>query len=448
MVMRFAKPQLDSTSRVARGVWWLSPAGGILVITVPMLLLALALTDSQYRSAWGTPKYLDINAVALLSAGAGLFMLTSMLWLLAPRAPRSEIWPRVSAATRHDLGRAARILLGVTMFGYAAMFAAGFARGASATQLLKVLVTLNNSDGQIKELFAPIAGITTFTQMGIAYAVIAGLLMVRQPGSELLVGMFLVLGGAAFRGYFLTERLALLEVILPFMAVVLMAWSADKRKRIRMTIGLGPALLVPVLILVFGLFEYSRSWQFYRLRTGGGFFEFATERLAGYYVTAFNNGQIALLFERAAGRLPLDTLEFFWTAPGIQQANLYDRLSTVPASRFWDLLGQKGTEELNSPCGLCAPFIDWGTIGGLVWWAAAGLLLGWLYREFCNSRHLALLVYPPLVTGLYEMPRYVYWVKGRLFPTLVALIIIAVWLRRRQQAESADSGSVDLAEVR
>ena len=50
------------------------------------------------------------------------------------------------------------------------------------------------------------------------------------------------------------------------------------------------------------------------------------------------------------------------------------------------------------------------------------------------KRHLNLvLLYPPLVTGLFEVPRYLYWTQGRLAPALVALALIGWWATRNPQ---------------
>jgi hypothetical protein len=223
--------------------------------------------------------------------------------------------------------------------------------------------------------------------------------------------------------------LAILELIIPAVAVLAMLWSSRADWVSRAT-RLAPVIFAPAVLLVFGAFEYSRSWVFYQARSGGSFLDFAIERLSGYYTTAYNNGQMLYLFEHSPGRLPLRTLEVLWTAPGIDQVGLYDRLSPGASGALGDLLAQKANPEFNNPCGLCDPFLDWGAFGGLVWWAVAGLLLGLAYRAFCNGSTVWILAYPPLVTGLFEVPRYLYWTQGRLAPALVALLLTGWWAGR------------------
>lgn len=419
---------LSDTHR-ARGLWWLSPAGAVTLIVLPTLLLAVRLSDDRFRAAWGTPRWLQSSYVMLLLAGTLVFAATSMLPLLGRRVPRSTPWPGLSVSVRHRLGLASSVLFWATMVGYVAYLAVGLARGARPADLIAVLMSQDTLSADLKEVFAPVAGVTTMTQFGIAYVVVATVLMVdgRTPGA--LRRTTIVCGAALVRAFFLSERLAILELIIPAVAVLAMLWSSRADWVSRAT-RLAPVIFAPAVLLVFGAFEYSRSWVFYQARSGGSFLDFAVERLSGYYTTAYNNGQMLYLFEHSPGRLPLRTLEVLWTAPGVDQVGLYDRLSPGASGALGDLLAQKANPEFNNPCGLCDPFLDWGAFGGLVWWAVAGLLLGLAYRAFCNGSTIWILAYPPLVTGLFEVPRYLYWTQGRLAPALVALLLTGWWARR------------------
>jgi hypothetical protein len=185
------------------------------------------------------------------------------------------------------------------------------------------------------------------------------------------------------------------------------------------------------VIAAFGAFEYSRSWVFYARRGSQVFAEFVLDRLVGYYCTAYNNGQLAMTAAESGKRLPYQSIEAFWTAPGISQIGLYQRLTgdAKPANSAI-LLIQYGNPEFNSPGGLSVPFVDYGTLGGLLFLFVAGSLIGLAYREFCEGTPWAVLIYPVLVTGLFEMPRYLYWGTGRVFPALLALVIVRGWMSR------------------
>lgn len=420
--VRIASSQRSSP----RGLWWISPAGAMVFVVIPTILLAANISDKAYLGSWETHKYFTWASALLLLQGVGLFMAMSAVPLLGRgRRRESAPWPGLSTYVLDRLVRAANVLFWITIVGYAVYGLVGVARGARPAMLLDALVTQDTLGGELKEMFAPVSGVTTLTQVGIAYIVIAVVVMLhrREPGLRGRVALLAFL--ALFRAFFLSERLAIIELAVPVVALVVCALAGSRRSPVRVAVRLLPVVLAPLAIVVFGLFEYSRSWQFYQSKTGGSFADFAIDRFAGYYVTAYNNGQIAMSYEQFPGRLPLRTLEGVWTAPVIQQVNLYERLSPGGEDLFQTLLKLRGNPEFNNPCGVCDPFVDYGHAGALIWFAVAGLLLGWLYRSFCNGSVWALLIYPPMVTGLFEMPRYLYWTQGRWVPALVALLAVA-----------------------
>ncbi len=403
-------------------------------VVIPTILLAASIADKAYRTSWGTPKYFDWHSAMLLLTGVVLFMATSTipLWK-AGRRPESQPWPGLSEHVLDRLTVASRWLFRITLFGYMIYGLVGVARGARPAMLLEVLISQDNLSGDLKEIFAPVSGVTTLTQVGIAYVVIAVAILLHRPQRGLLPGIAVMCGLGLFRAFFLTERLAILEIIVPVVALLACAAAGSIRGGMRLGVRLLPVVLVPAALMVFAMFEYSRSWVFYQKTVGGSFVDFAIDRFSGYYVTAYNNGQIAMNWEHYPGRLPLRTLESFWTAPVVQQVDLYGRLSPGSETQYQDLLQLHGNPEFNNPCGVCDPFVDYGTVGALVWFAIAGLLLGWIYRSFCNGSAWAVLVYPMMVTGLFEMPRYLYWTQGRLVPALVAVLIVAWYATRSGQ---------------
>lgn len=395
---------------------------------MPTLLLAAWLPDLTFRNAWRTPKLLDGSTVLMLLFAAGIFCIASLLPLVkGPRTPVRVPWPNLSGARLRRLRSASSLLFFLTLIGYTSLLISGLGRGATPGDLLGAFVGQENYSGTLKELFAPIPGVTTLTQMGIAYVTVATVLLLVAPDRRVARRLVIVVILALVRSFALTERLAILELAVPIAVILVMAWSGDARRFSRRLVNSAPLLLGPLLIVVFGAFEYSRSWVFYQARSTGSFASFAAERLAGYYATAYNNGQVGLLYDNLPGRLPLSTLEALWTAPGIDQIDLYNRLSPGSADQLYSALVQVANPEFNNPGGLSAPMVDWGVVPGIVWWAIAGLVLGVAYRGFSNASLTALMVYPPLTTGLFEIPRLVYWTQGRLLPALVGLLLTALY---------------------
>lgn len=416
--------------RRIRGLWWLSPSGAVVLLTLPTLALAHAFSDTQFRTAWRSAKWLSGDFALLLAFGAMIFSATALAALFLPRTRLGTPWPGLTGSDRRLLHRLSGWIFWLCLAGYAFLLIAGLRRGATPQVVLSVLTGTEGSGTSLKELFAPVAGVTTLTQFGPAYVVIALTLRVQGPVPALARRLAVVGTLAALRGFLLNERLALLEILIPALAIAAMAAASGRRRWPRTAVRWAPVVFIPATIVFFGLFEYWRSWTFYSLRSSGSFAEFVLLRLTGYYVTAYNNGALAWQFERTPGRLPYRTLELVWTAPGIEQAQVYERLSPVAAPDLGGLLSQYANPEYNSPCGLCDPFVDWGPWGGAAFLAVAGLLLGTAYVLFTNGRVVAVLVYPILVTGLYELPRYLYWSQGRALPALASLAFAGILVRR------------------
>jgi hypothetical protein len=331
------------------------------------------------------------------------------------------------------LSTAATLVFRLTLFGYLALLAIGVARGARPADLIRVIVDQDILGGELKDLFAPVAGVTSFTQLGIAYVVIGGVLLLADPTRLHARRLIIVLLLGLMRAFFLTERLAILELLVPLMTIAAM-WAVARAKAGRkLLINLAPLIIVPLVALVFSLFEYSRSWVWYRENGATSFLSFAVDRFGGYYATAYNNGQILYNYQRVPGRIPYRSIEGLWSAPGIEQLGLYDRLETASYPSSSDLLKLHGNPEFNNPCGLCDPFVDWGPTGGWIFLACVAILLSSAYVMCTLGRPVGLMVYPPMVTGVYELPRYIYWTAGRVIPAIVALAAVGIWLGRPQK---------------
>lgn len=425
---RPGQPGTGRGARTGRSLWWVSPVGAVMLVVPGTLLLSVRLSDLDFRLFYRVPKAITGSQSALLLAAAGLLALGALLpaTFAAPRWPRP--WPALTPAQLRVLGRSATVCFRLTTVGYAALGLAGVARGARPAALLEAVQSQSNYSGTLKSEFAPVTGITTLTQVGIAFVVIAALLLPYDRSRRLRRQMLIVVLLGLLRSYLLTERLALLELLVPLIAV--RAVQLRQASRRVWLLPAAPAMAVPLLLVVFGAFEYSRSWVFFRTRTQQGFPSFVVNRLAGYYATAYNNGALQLQYGDRRGRLPYDSLAALWTAPGASQLHLYNRLSgTSGGTLLATVLNQHGNPEFNNPGGLAVPLIDFGTTGGLLFFLVAGLAIGLAYRGFRSGQPLGLLLYPVAFTGLLELPRYVYWTQGRVTPAVVALVVIGLRVR-------------------
>jgi oligosaccharide repeat unit polymerase len=438
VIVESAQPSGTQAARPTRtaGLWWLSPPGALFVVALPTLAYAATLDDAAYRAAWGVGKALTTDLVLVILAGLLVFMLGSSVPLLRRHVAPSRPWPALSERDVSVLRSAAPWLFWGTLAGYVLLLAAGASRGATPAAVLQLVASGNLNTDALKDSFAPIAGLTSFTQLGLASVTVSSLLLVSGRSKRAVVQLLVVVLVSVPRGFLLSERLAVIELLVPVAVVFALAGVTRGRPAVRRMWRLAPVILIPLVLVLFAAFEFVRSWSFYATRTSQSFADWALQRFLGYYATSYNNGALSMLYEPEPGRLPNDSLGSFWSAPGIAQAHLYERLSSPgSATRFDEVLVQHGNPEFNNPCGICQPFTDFGTIGGLVWLLVAGLVLGALYVGFVAARPIQLLVYPMLVTGLFELPRYLYWTSGRIVPATLALVVIGYLMRRRRRAD-------------
>ena len=427
--VRQSVPAGESPPAAGRNLWWLSPAGSLLLVVPASVLVALRISDLDYRFFYKEPRILTGSDAGLFLLAGGIVVLGALLAAAVLPVRTRTGWPALVGRDRELLVRAEPVAFGLTMFGYLALALIGAARGATPSLVLHAITSQDNYSGTLKTVFAPVAGVSSFTQIGIAYVVVCSLLLCGGRQRRLVRRLVLVLVLGLLRSYLLTERLAILELVVPLVAIG--AFHLRQPPRRRPWLPFAPLLAVPVLLLVFGAFEYSRSWVFYRTRTTLSFPQFVVNRLAGYYATSYNNGAAQLHFGSTRGRLPYASLEAFWTAPGVAQAHLYPRLAGQGGGdALKTVLQQHGNPEFNNPGGLAVPLFDFGVVGGLVFFLIVGIMIGLTFQSWRAGSAWGLLIYPVLFTGLLELPRYLYWTQGRVFPPLVFLLVLAAMMSR------------------
>jgi hypothetical protein len=349
--------------------------------------------------------------------------------MLVSRQERPGPLLTLTEAEWATLRAAATVLFWLTVAGYVAFVISGARNGVTPQMALGALLAQKNDSGDIKEMVGGIVGITTLTQVGPAFVVVSTLLITNRPDAWLRRARVIVIFLAIPRAFLLAERLALIEVLVPLGVVLALHGARSSSERTRAAVRLAPLVMLPALLVVFGAFEYSRSWAFFSTRTNRSFLEFTALRLNGYYATSYNNGQLSLTYMRNRSGLPFESVSGFWAAPGIEQA-AGGALEQEHAQRWNDVLTLHGTLELNSPGGLVVPFLDYGIVGGLVVFFAAGGVIGLTYRWCVAGRLPAVLLYPVITTGLFELPRFFFWTTGRATPAFVALGATAIAVRR------------------
>lgn len=428
-----------------QAVWWLNPA---VAFGVPSILAGFAayITGSNdYLYFWRTPKYFDLSALGLLFAAVIIFGCGCLFG--AARRNNSGVRPPSADWKLAVPWRAVRLLFTIsfilTVLAYVIWFAVGIKNGLNLKLVLDILHRASGANYDLrKEYFKTIPGVTTATQFGLTVIVLGvplgmarGWRTVRwQCLSVLLLGLV--------RALLNSERLAVIELLVPF--VVSFIWLRPAAGRpLRFLTRFAPVLAAAFLYLFFAAGEYFRSWSSFYSKRESSFWGFIALRLMGYYTTALNNGGLLLTSQQSLSlHMPLATLSTFWRFPIVKDVlpvlfPAFDFAPSVPDVNYVNLLTTSANPEFNNPSGIYAPIVDYGVAGGLLYWFLCGLICGYLYKEFKLRSIAGIFLFPPLYIGLIEASRVLYWADGRFFPGMFLLIVSVLFVFRNSRRPSS-----------
>jgi hypothetical protein len=280
-------------------VWWLDPPI-IFACTIGITLVVAVVTPSEVFRQLGTPKYVEgwhlglgVFGIAAFIAGVRL----SSLWPVTHSTPLDSRWDARLQGWFY-------VATGLSLAGYVVWTVVGVAHGFNFSLMAQMIWSSDEgvADMLKNDVLKTVPGITTLSQLGPVAALLGSWLALRRVPRvlPLLVLVFLFTFARAF---FRSERLALIELVVPsFVLVLRVLWVGQRVSPWWSSVLRGlPVLGVLALFLLFGSFEFFRSWQYYRERTES-YAQFAMNRFAGYYTTAHNNGAMAV---GSARHLPL-----------------------------------------------------------------------------------------------------------------------------------------------
>lgn len=410
-------------------VWWVHPA---VAFSLPCLLAGLAalLTSPEsYASQWKTPKYFDLSSFGLLCAVVAVFSLGCVISSTrrTPAAIENDRW-------REEIPWGAvktlfRVSFALTMFGYIVWFALAIKNGLNLQILMSALSGSSIDIVEVRgQYLTTMPGVTTATEFGLAVMVLAAPLGMARGWGQVRwqCGMVLIL--AALRALVNSERLAVIEVLIPFV-IAIVCLQPFRRPQIHKLINLVPFIATGLLFVYFGTAEYFRSWNSFYAQRESNFWAFVARRLLGYYETALNNGALLWRVDTPAPiHAPLQTLSFLWHFPFISDV-LFQLFPSVVVddSRFLGIFASSANPEFNNISGLYIPLLDFSLIGGLLYWLVAGVVVGYLFaaiRQRCVS---GVFLYPALFVPLVEASRILYWAEGRFVPSLFLLIFCVLF---------------------
>src|SRR5258708_1002330 len=380
-------------------LWWIRPHTFVLFVLLP-LFLSLPLLPSPPRDVktyFGTELYL--LGISLLV----LFGISS--WFGARGIGRLRRRPASSLRIRVWL---LDLLFFISFAAYVIWFLEVLLNPVLLLQATQV------GAFEIRDQVSNIPGITSFTQAGIPFFIcyfVATRYCGQTLGSRFHIYIAVLLALTMVRAFAWTERLALIEIVIPVLLLSLPTWRS-RSKSFRLGLRMAPLFGIVALIVFFGVMEYFRSWLDFYVESGESFLDFVLQRISTYYVTAVNNA-VGYLVEngdwpRWDGRYMLSGI---YAMPGIGGALITEfalRPDTYPTflSTYLD-------EEFNNFSGLYFPIVDFGLIVGPVVLAVCALLTGYCWRLFAAQSIRGFLIYPLLDVGLIDLLRVMYLGNSR-----------------------------------
>jgi len=218
--------------------------------------------------------------------------------------------------------------------------------------------------------------------------------------------------------------LALIEVLIPLLVVTALTVSSDSKWR-----GLSrsaPLIVAPLVWAIFAISEYTRSWVYYQMTTSMPFIDWVTTRLAGYYVTSFNNSAMFVQAHADSNATPYFSIPFIWNAPGVDAA-AQGGVNGFGADEWWTyILNTQGSKDFTNVGSFLVTYGEFGMIGMIVFWLVAGLIVGGIFSKLTKGGVPSLIAYASIFVGILELPRFIYWTQGRATPILIAILVISL----------------------
>ncbi|HEY2410910.1 MAG TPA: oligosaccharide repeat unit polymerase [Pirellulaceae bacterium] len=416
--------QLDQPDERLQPLWWLAPATLFCLVVGSTMAAAAWQSDAAYR-LYGTPKFIATKHLLLAGGIIVAFAIGSRLASVTGKKPTTTpesaeryiaIWFWISVV--------------LTLFGYAAWISVAIKNGFSLAAFRELLTTDDPHFAEELHLnvFNTVQGVTTCTQFGLA-AVPMGIWLFFRGHRQVILAIAGLFGLAFLRAIVFSERLAVIELLVPAAVVTLRMGFLGQRCSggRRWLFELAPILGIVSLLVFFGGFEYFRSWRYYRYEFDS-FSQFILWRFAGYYTTAHNNSAMALE-TRDTFPLPFMTVQSLWILAGLFNKSLrYTAVTGVdPDSAHLAMLDQFGTAELNNEGGLFQPALDFGLAGMLLFWCVCGFVSGRAYRAFLAGNMIGILFYPLFFLAILETPRFLYLTYTRALPPLAMFLLVA-WI--------------------
>lgn len=400
--------------------WWISPFAPLIIVFL-LVLISFFQSSSAYvneykSNKWISSEYVVIAALLLITVALGCYFGKN-------GKERYYLQQKQKPLNRRRLLTAFWIITAICLIAYTIWFA-NFARLHGLSAFLSVFSTnalaSNMYDYRLNS--GSISGITTFTEVGVIAFVIGAMLiqsesLTRSDQRKIKLLLIIMILLSIERALLFSERIAVIELIVPFAIV----WFCSSKKELGFWDKWIPVLAIVTLMVVFAIFEYSRSWLTHYHSYYNSYLDFISIRLFGYYTNAFNTEAMFVRFGDTSW-LPYWSVQWFWQIPGM--SSVYSSVADPNiAEQYSSLLKFYANAEYNNPGGVLTFFKDFSWFGIFPNFIF-GYLIGRAYSGIRHSDPLSLMMFPVFYLTLLEMPRYFYLGVNRGFVVVITILLV------------------------
>jgi hypothetical protein len=416
---------------VPRTAWWLDPAKLIGFFLIPL-----------YVVVYFTPQLLGRGAVDLdyriylsgyyFALGLG-FLSAVLLGVLGGK----QLYPRADDPTLQLPIKSwfLELLALGALIAYLIWF-----RNLLLRPWVIVQMILEGSIGTSRLEHRTIGGLTTLTQLGVAYVILFLDRVWRTKGEPLPRRFYwyfwAVVALATLRVYVWAERLALIELVVPMVVLYCMHRGLPRRRSLRTIVQLAPLLGIIALLTYFAATEYFRSWNTFYQYQRDPFGAFVTKRVLTYYYTALNNGAGMLAVLEWPDYRFEHTLQWLYRFP-LMIGPIF-RFTLAPNFQPSGFLARYADPEFNNMSGIYTVFYDVGIAGAVLYAVLWGGLCGYVYNSCKMGAGVGRALFPLVFITLIETIRILYLDEPRAYPALVALVVGYFLMRDRRASGQRD----------
>lgn len=289
-----------------------------------------------------------------------------------------------------------------------------------------------SNEGQVFTLRGVIEttpGLSTLSQLSVLYSALYVKLIVDgslKTKGKYLFFFVMLLAMTLFRSWVWNERLALIEFLCP--AIVIYATSKNISNKSNNRLRLFPIVGFFAIYVIFSIFEYFRSWQFYS-KSENDFFSFTLKRLTNYYSSAVENGIGFISWQTTPSYDGSLFFGFIYQLPYIGELL---RSSIYKSKTFASYLQCCADPEFNLASW---PFLIASDIGiplSMIFFYLMGYLFSTAYKNFILSSK-SFIYYPVMYVALLELLRQHYLHSPRFSYILAGAIFVHLFIKTRDQ---------------